>query len=179
MGIAVTGAMMIDNFLLAVMLFVVWKWAKWLAIPLLVIFTLLDFGYLAANLTKIPDGGCAAGHGMAIFTLLTTWSKGRALMRQHGRRYDPVRGFRQARPFQRPRAWRARRSSCPRRRASALLHNIKHNKVLHERVVVLTVLIEDVRYWRKASGRGSDFGQGFYKGDLRSASWRKPMCLRR
>jgi KUP system potassium uptake protein len=74
--------MMIDNFLLAVMLFVVWKWAKWLAIPLLVIFTLLDFGYLAANLTKIPDGGWVPlAMGLAIFTLLTTWSKGRALMR--------------------------------------------------------------------------------------------------
>lgn len=81
-GIAVTGAMLIDNALLAVMLFVVWKWKPWASIPLLVAFFALDFGYLAANMTKIPDGGWVPlVMGLAIFTLLTTWSKGRALMR--------------------------------------------------------------------------------------------------
>src|SRR5205085_1273254 len=83
-GIAVTGAMMIDNFLLAVVLFQMWKWKKWVSVPLLALFIAIDTGYLGANLTKIPDGGWVPlMMGLAIFTLLTTWSRGRTLMRQH------------------------------------------------------------------------------------------------
>ncbi|MET0179457.1 MAG: KUP/HAK/KT family potassium transporter, partial [Novosphingobium sp.] len=83
-GIAVTGAMLIDNFLLGVVLFQMWKWKPWMAIPLLTVFFAIDTAYLGANLTKIPDGGwLPLLLGFAIFTLLTTWSRGRALMRSH------------------------------------------------------------------------------------------------
>ncbi|EJU12390.1 K+ transporter, partial [Sphingomonas sp. LH128] len=56
-GIAVTGAMLIDTCLMAVMLLVVWKWHKALAIPVIVTFFVVDGAYFAANATKIPDGG--------------------------------------------------------------------------------------------------------------------------
>src|SRR5688500_2195071 len=56
-GVAVTGAMLIDTCLLAVVLFSLWRWPRWASIPLLVIFFLVDFTYFAANLTKVPDGG--------------------------------------------------------------------------------------------------------------------------
>lgn len=167
-GIAVTGAMMIDNFLLAVMLFVVWKWAKWLAIPLLVIFTLLDFGYLAANLTKIPDGGWVPlAMGLAIFTLLTTWSKGRALMRASmAEGTIPFEVFAKSAHSSAQRVagtaifMSSTRGGVP----SALLHNIKHNKVLHERVVVLTIAIQDVPVLEEGERiELKNFGQGFYK----------------
>jgi KUP system potassium uptake protein len=80
-GIAVTGAMFIDNVLLTVVLFKLWKWSRWLSLPLLGAFYLVDGAYLAANLTKIPYGGWVPlAIGLVIFTLLTTWSKGRALM---------------------------------------------------------------------------------------------------
>ncbi|WP_443193010.1 potassium transporter Kup [Novosphingobium sp. KACC 22771] len=167
-GIAVTGAMMIDNFLLAVMLFAVWKWAKWLAIPLLVIFTLLDFGYLSANLTKIPDGGWVPlVMGLAIFTLLTTWSKGRALMRASmAEGTIPFEVFAKSAHSSAQRVagtaifMSSTRGGVP----SALLHNIKHNKVLHERVVVLTIAIQDVPVLEQGERiEMKNFGQGFYK----------------
>jgi KUP system potassium uptake protein len=62
----------------------------------------------------------------------------------------------------------------------ALLHNLKHNKVLHERVILLTVKIEDVPYV-DAGNRTEmdDLGQGFFRWSSASASWRSPTCRRR
>ena len=56
-GIAVTGAMFIDNLLLTVLLYRLWHWKWYYAAPLLAVFFLVDGAYLAANLTKVPDGG--------------------------------------------------------------------------------------------------------------------------
>ena len=67
--------------LLAVVLFRLWNWKPFLAVPLLALFFLVDGAYFAANLTKVPDGGWfPLLMGLIIFTFLTTWSKGRALM---------------------------------------------------------------------------------------------------
>src|ERR1700712_3033423 len=67
-GIAVTGAMLIDTFLLTVVLFHLWKWSRWVAIPILAMFFTLDGAYLSANITKIPDGGWVPlMMGLAIF----------------------------------------------------------------------------------------------------------------
>ena len=77
-GIAVTGAMTIDTFLLVVVLFNLWRWKIYYALPLLVVFFIVDFAYLGANLTKVPDGGWAPLLiGAVIFTMLTTWARGR------------------------------------------------------------------------------------------------------
>ncbi len=167
-GIAVTGAMLIDNFLLAVMLFVVWKWKPWASVPLLALFFALDFGYLAANMTKIPDGGWVPlVMGLAIFTLLTTWSKGRALMRASMAEGSlPFELFAKSAHSSAARVpgtaifMSSTRGGVP----SALLHNIKHNKVLHERVVVMTIAIQDVPVVDDAERiEIKDFGQGFFK----------------
>jgi KUP system potassium uptake protein len=166
-GIAVTGAMLIDNFLLAVVLFGMWKWKPWLAVPLLAVFFALDGAYLAANLTKIPEGGWVPLlMGVAIFTLLTTWSRGRALMRQ-----NMVEGYIPMEVFTKSAHTSAARvpgtavfmASSGKGVPSALLHNIKHNKVLHERVVILTVSIEDVPYVEGERAELKDLGQGFYR----------------
>ena len=80
-GIAVTGAMFIDTCLLSVVLFSLWKWKPWLAVPVLAVFFLVDIAYFAANLTKVPDGGWfPLLVGLIAFTLLTTWARGRQLM---------------------------------------------------------------------------------------------------
>ena len=171
-GIAVTGAMMIDNFLLAVVLFQMWKWKPWLSVPLLVMFFLLDGAYLGANLTKIPDGGCVPLFmGFVIFTLLTTWSRGRSLMRQHmAEGAIPIEVFTKSAHGSAARVpgtaifMASAASGVP----SALLHNIKHNKVLHERVVVLTVAIQDVPYVEPNERyEVKDLGNGFYRMTLR------------
>ncbi len=112
-GIAVTGAMFIDNVLLTVVLFKLWNWSRWLSLPLLGAFYLVDGAYLAANLTKIPYGGWVPlAIGLVIFTLLTTWSKGRALMMarlREVRHADP--GLRRLGRQQRGARFRARRCS--------------------------------------------------------------------
>ena len=80
-GIAVTGAMTIDTCLLGVALIKLWHWPKYAAFPLLALFFIVDGAYLTANLTKVPDGGWfPLLVGFIIFTMLTTWSKGRKLM---------------------------------------------------------------------------------------------------
>ena len=171
-GIAVTGAMLIDNVLLAVVLTNLWNWKWWQSWPLLAMFFALDTAYLSANFTKIPDGGWVPlAMGLSIFTLLTTWSKGRALMRQ-----NMAEGTIPFEVFAKSAHTSAARvpgtavfmSSTAAGVPSALLHNIKHNKVLHERVVVLTVAIEDVPYV-EADQRSTvkQYGEGFYKVALR------------
>jgi len=171
-GIAVTGAMLIDNFLLAVVLFQLWKWKPWQAIPLLILFFALDTAYLAANLTKIPDGGWVPlVMGMAIFTLLTTWAKGRALMRQNmAEGTIPIEVFAKSAHSSAARVpgTAVFMASTNHGVPSALLHNIKHNKVLHERVVILTVAIQDMPYVEEQDRyQVIQLGNGFYRLTLR------------
>lgn len=171
-GIAVTGAMLIDNFLLAVVLFKLWQWQKPAAIAMLALFFAIDAAYLGANLTKIPDGGYVPlVMGVAIFTLLTTWSRGRALMRANmAEGTIPLDVFTKSAHSSAARVsgtavfMASTAAGVP----SALLHNIKHNKVLHERVVILTVSIEDVPYVEEAERFSvKDFGNGFYRLTMR------------
>lgn len=167
-GIAVTGAMMIDNFLLAVVLFHMWKWKPWMSLPLLALFFTLDGAYLSANFTKIPDGGWVPlAMGMAIFTLLTTWSRGRALMRANmAEGTIPIEVFAKSAhsSAQRVPGTAIFMASTNKVVPSALLHNIKHNKVLHERVVILTVSVQDVPYVDEADRYAcKDMGNGFFR----------------
>ena len=171
-GIAVTGAMAIDNVLLAVVVLQLWNWRLWQAVPLLALFFTLDAAYLSANFTKIPDGGWVPlVMGLSIFTLLTTWSKGRALMRQNMAEGSiPFEVFAKSAHSSAARVpgTAVFMSSTAQGVPSALLHNIKHNKVLHERVVVLTVAIQDVPYVDDAERFVvKQFGEGFFKVALR------------
>jgi len=171
-GIAVTGAVTLDTLLMAVLLVGVWKWRWWYAAPVMILFLLVDGAYFAANLTKVPDGGWfPLLVGGLVFTLLTTWAKGRKLMRERMAEMGlPLEIFA-----------KSARNSCSKVKGtaifmnsgahgtpSALLHNIKHNKVLHERVVVLTVLVEDVPYVDPNDRcRVEEMGDGFYRLILR------------
>ena len=171
-GIAVTGAMFIDTCLLSVVLFSLWKWKPWLAVPLLAVFFTVDLAYFGANLTKVPEGGWfPLLVGFVAFTLLTTWARGRQLM---------IRRMREAAMpveiFVKSAAGSAARvpgtavfmTTAPNGVPHALLHNLKHNKVLHERVMLLTVKIEDVPYVEDGNGFDlTDLGSGFYRLILR------------
>ncbi|WP_436977212.1 potassium transporter Kup [Sphingomonas tagetis] len=167
-GIAVTGAMLIDNFLIAVVLFTLWKWKKRYAIPLLAVFFLVDLAYFAANLTKVPDGGWfPLLAGIAIFTLLTTWAKGRRLMVERMREGAmPIKVFIQSAASSATRVpgTAVFMTSTPDGVPHALLHNLKHNKVLHERVILLTVKIADVPFVPDEKRvKLDDLGQGFHR----------------
>lgn len=170
-GIAVTGAMFIDTLLMGVLLLAVWKWKWWYALPVFLLFVVVDGAYFAANLPKVPDGGWfPLVIGVIAFTLLTTWAKGRKLMRERmSETALPIEIFAKSAKNSATRVpgtaifMASQTAGVP----SALLHNIKHNKVLHERVIILTVLIADTPYV-DASKRGelTDLGDGFYRAVL-------------
>ena len=167
-GIAVTGAMLIDTCLLTVLLFWLWNWKKRYALPLLTVFFIVDIAYFAANTTKIPDGGWfPLLVGFIVFTLLTTWAKGRKLMIERMREAAmPIKVFIQsaANSATRVPGTAVFMTSTPEGVPHALLHNLKHNKVLHERVVLLTVKIMDQPFVVDAERvHSEDLGQGFHR----------------
>ncbi|RVQ65317.1 potassium transporter Kup [Croceicoccus ponticola] len=167
-GIAVTGAMVIDTCLMAVLLFAVWKWKWFTAVPVIVLFFVVDGAYFAANATKIPDGGWfPLLIGAAAFTLLTTWAKGRKLMRERMTEIAlPIEIFAKsaANSATRVPGTAIFMASSTAGVPSALLHNIKHNKVLHDRVVVLTVSIAEEPYVDAANrAEIENLGDGFYR----------------
>jgi KUP system potassium uptake protein len=167
-GIAVTGAMFIDTLLLAAVLISLWRWPLWKALPLVAVFIVVDLAYLGANLLKVPQGGWVPLIiGLFIFTLLTTWSRGRTLMRASMAEGGiPMEVFAKSAntSAQRVAGTAVFMASSSAGVPSALLHNIKHNKVLHERVVVLTVAIQDVPFVDEGKRcEVKDWGQGFYR----------------
>jgi len=167
-GIAVTGAMLIDTCLLAVVLRRLWNWPIWTAAPLLTLFFLVDGAYFTANMTKIVSGGWfPLLAGFIIFTVLTTWSKGRQLMIARMREGAmPIKVFIQsaATAATRVPGTAVFMTSTPEGVPHALLHNLKHNKVLHERIILLTVKIVDEPY--VAEGQRcylEDLSHGFHR----------------
>jgi KUP system potassium uptake protein len=171
-GIAVTGAMLIDTVLIAVVLLYLWKWNRAIAIGLVVLFFAVDFAYLSANLLKVPAGGWfPLLVGAIAYTFLTTWAKGRQLMIARMNEASlPMEIFIKSAA---PSAARVPGTAVFMTSAAsgvphALLHNLKHNKVLHERVLLLTVRIEDVPYVMEEKRlETKDYGAGFFRVILR------------
>jgi KUP system potassium uptake protein len=160
--------MFIDNVLMTVVMFKLWKWKPLLSVPMLGVFYLVDGAYLSANLTKIPDGGWVPLFiGFVVFTLLTTWSKGRKLMIARLRESAmpiPVFVASAANSAVRVPGTAVFMTSSPDGVPHALLHNLKHNKVLHERVVLLTVKIADVPVVPSTRRfEVDDLGRGFFR----------------
>ena len=167
-GIAVTGTMFIDTILVSVLILNIWKWNKLWAIPMLAVFFIVDTAYFASNLTKVPEGGWfPLLVGAITFTFLTTWAKGRRLMMERLRESAmPIEVFIKsaATAAIRVPGTAVFMSSSPEGVPHALLHNLKHNKVLHERILILTVVIDEVPY---VDGEDRvevrDLGSNFYR----------------
>ena len=171
-GIAVTGTMFITTCMLTVVLFKIWKWPPLLAGLVIGTFFLVDGAYFAANLTKIADGGWfPLVVAAVIFVVLTTWATGRRLLRERLEQDAlPLSVFIKstARSLHRVRGTSVFMSSNAETIPSALLHNIKHNQVLHERVIILTVLIEEVPYFPAEQRKEvREASEGFYRIILR------------
>jgi KUP system potassium uptake protein len=171
-GFAVVGTMLITTLMQAVVVLRVWKIRRWQALTGIGVFLAIDLAYVASGSAKLFDGAWfPIMVGMIIFTLLTTWSRGRALMRANmaeGR--IPVAIFAKSANSSAERVpgtaifMASANSGVP----SALLHNIKHNKVLHARVVILTVLIDDMPYVdEERRFEVKEIGQGFWRLILR------------
>jgi len=150
-GIAVTGAMAIDTMLAYLVAIDTWKWRPFWAGLLMGTFLLVDLAFFSANVPKIPHGGWfPLLLGAGIFIVMLTWKKGRETLQYRLQAVSISLGTfleRVAReaPFRSPGTaifLNARHLSLP----FALLKNYEHNGVVHERVILLTILFQDIPY---------------------------------
>jgi KUP system potassium uptake protein len=143
-GIAVTLTMIITVLLLYVVMTEVWHWAKPLAAAVVIGFLLIDVSFFGANALKIMQGGWVTlAVAALLFTLMTTWKTGRRLVADRlTARAIPLEDFIEtvsaAQPVRVP-GTAVFMTAQPTGTPPALAHNLRHNKVLHEHVVVLTV----------------------------------------
>ena len=172
-GIAVTGTMMIDTILVAFVVILAWRWNRWLAGTLLVALLLIDLAFFSANAIKLLDGGWfPIVIALASFTTLTTWRQGRQLLfKAMGNLTMPLDQFIDSiglAPVKRVERTAVYMTSRPEGAPAALLHNIKHNQVLHDRNILITVLTAEVPYVAdQERAKVVDLGQGFFRVFLR------------
>jgi KUP system potassium uptake protein len=148
-GIAVLGTMIITVILAFIVAVTVWRWQPLIATLPFAVFLAVDLGFFSSTALKIPAGGwLPIVFAAAVFALMSTWRKGREALFQRLYRGAPslpsfLASLRREQPL-RVHGTAVFPTGNPDAVPRALLHNLKHNKVLHERVVVLTVLTEDV-----------------------------------
>jgi KUP system potassium uptake protein len=167
-GIAVTGTMLITTVMLGFLVFQVWKWNRLLATATIGTFLLVDGIYFASNITKIPDGGWFPLLVAAIsFTVLTTWARGRQMLRARlSESALPLSVFIKstAASVHRVRGTSVFLSTSADTVPAAMLHNLKHNQVLHSRVLILNVHVEEVPHvGPEKRVEIHDAGDGFYR----------------
>ncbi|MGL5004760.1 MAG: potassium transporter Kup [Casimicrobium sp.] len=166
-GLAVTGAMFVDTILFAIVIFGLWKWNRVFATVLIALFAIVDIALLAATAIKIPDGGWfPLLVASVVLVLMTTWKRGRKLMNEQRKAVAlPLAPMIESltRDAARVQGVAVFMTSTPEDMPAAMLHNLKHNKILHDRNVVLHVKFEDVPLVPR-SGRIelTDLGNGFY-----------------
>jgi KUP system potassium uptake protein len=179
-GIAVTGTMMIDTILVSFVVFLAWRWNPWLAAPLLGALLLIDLAFFSANAIKLLQGGWfPIVIALASFTTLTTWRRGRRLLFQEmGNLTMPLDQFIQSiekTPLKQVSNTAIYLTSRPEGAPSALLHNIKHNEVLHARNVLITVLTAEIPSVAEADRiEITDLGKTFYRVFVRYGFMEQP-----
>ena len=148
-GIAVTGTFVCTSMLAMLVFRVQFRWSLPRVLGVFVPLFALDLAFFTSNLLKIPEGGWVPlVLGAALFGLMTTWNRGRSLLFARFRQDSlPLKSFLarlpQSRTIRVPGIavfMTGQADYVP----GALLHNLKHNKVLHERVLFVTVLTEDI-----------------------------------
>ena len=148
-GIAVTGTMLLDGFLAFVYMLSVQRWNPLLCVLLFAFFLSVDIVLFGANLIKIEEGGWfSVVTACLAFWVMSTWMRGRSLVvAERQRDAMPLETFlaslRPDRPGRVP-GTAVFMTGNAQQIPAALLHNLKHNKVLHERVVLMSVQTEDI-----------------------------------
>jgi KUP system potassium uptake protein len=150
-GMAVTTTMVITTLLAYVVAREQWGWSRPRAALVMSSFLMLDLAFFGANLVKIPHGGWFPLLVAAlVYTLMNTWKRGRQLLSDILKEDSlPIEEFiRSIRPGspQRVPGTAVFLTTNPYGTPTTLLHNLKHNKVLHEQVVLMTVMTEEVPY---------------------------------
>ncbi|THD34868.1 MAG: potassium transporter Kup [Sphingomonas sp.] len=171
-GLAVVGTMLITTLMQYVVVFRIWRAPLWRGGVGFAVFITIDLIFLASGLTKLFEGAwLPIAVGVIIFTLLSTWATGRRIMRERledGAIPLPALIKSAGESLYRVRGTSVFLAASPNAVPTALLHNMKHNQVLHERVLLLTVQVEDVPH--VALGDRAEvmaLGDGFYRVVLR------------
>ena len=168
-GIAVTGNMLFTTLLASIVFHSIWRWGWPRTLALVSLFLVIDLAFFSANILKIPDGGWVPILiGIVIFTLMTTWKHGRDLLlnrlRDEAMLLEPFIEAIGAHPPQRVEGTGIFMTPNPHGVPHAMLHNLKHNKILHERNILLTVHIADVPFVEERSRLGlEELPHGFYR----------------
>ena len=146
-GIAVTGTMVVTTAMAIIVIWKVWNWKLGAAIALMVPFLLVDTTFLAANLLKVHEGGwITILVGVIIMSVIWAWRSGSQILFEKTRRLETpleelVRKLEKKPPHRVP-GTAVFLTSDPASAPTALLHSLKHYKVLHERNVILTVVTD-------------------------------------
>ncbi len=168
-GIAVTGTMLITNVLAFVVARNEWKWALWRTLPCVVPFVVIDLAFFSANSTKIVAGGWfPLAFGLLVFTILTTWKRGRQVLHhklgQDAIDLDPFIASLALGGATRVPGTAVFMTGRPQGVPRAMLHSLKHYKVLHERMVIVTIRIFDVPYVPEIDRvEVTDLGESFWQ----------------
>jgi KUP system potassium uptake protein len=147
-GIAVTMTMVMDGLLAFVVIWTLWRWSIWSTALLVVPLILVDTIFFAANLLKLLEGAWAPLlFGIAMVLLIVTWQRGTRLLANKTRRIEVpletlLKSLEKKPPHTVP-GTAVFLTSDPDFAPTALLHNLKHNKVLHEHNVILTIITAD------------------------------------
>jgi KUP system potassium uptake protein len=148
-GIAVTGTMIVTTLMAFIVIWKMWGWKFWTAAALIVPFALLDFTFLAANLLKVAEGGwvslLVAG---LLLTVMLTWRRGARLLTEKTRKLevpllDLIRNL-EKKEMHRVPGTAIFLTGDPDSTPTALLHSLKHYKVLHEQNVILTLTTDEL-----------------------------------
>jgi KUP system potassium uptake protein len=168
-GVAVTGTMLATTVLFAVLARRVWGWGYGRLIPLVGAFLVVDVAFFVANLAKIPDGGWFPLVVAAfVFLLMSTWKKGRvrltALVQENTLPLDLfLKDVASRKPHRVP-GVAVFLTSIPGGAPPVLLHHLKHNKVLHEKVLLMSILSEEIPQVDIADRVAcTELGEGFYQ----------------
>ena len=168
-GIAVTGTMAITTILFYIVARQRWRWPVWKAGGLALVFLAIDLAFFGANVLKIAQGGWVPlAVGLVLFTLMTTWKRGRDLLQRKlaggtlpmsqfladvARRHPP-----------RVPGTAVFMTSASDGAPVVLLHHLKHNKVLHQQVILLSIRTADVPDVDERETLGvEELGQGFWR----------------
>jgi KUP system potassium uptake protein len=179
-GVAVTTTMAITTLLFYVVARKRWRWRAPVALAVTGFFLTFDLAFLGANLLKIPHGGWfPLVAGCLIFGLMTTWRRGRhVLLETVGGGLMPIDDFLRSLALSSPHRVRGTAIFLygnPDATPPALLHNLKHNQVLHERVVLLAVETEEVPHVDPDERVSLEhLGQGFHRVIMRFGFMEEP-----
>ncbi|MFA6968874.1 potassium transporter Kup [Bosea sp. (in: a-proteobacteria)] len=171
-GISVFGAMVVDSLLAFIVIWKGWRWGLAATIAVIAPFLIIDVAFFAANMLKLCSGGYVpVMMAVVLIVLMWTWVRGTKILFDKTRKTDvpllELVGMLSKSPPYRVKGMAVFLTSDPETAPASLLHNLKHNKVLHERNVILTVRSADTpRIAEEERVRLSRITDDFWRVDL-------------